>query len=99
MLRAIALALRVKEASRHFFDVASTPPQEEGNTRCATNRSWTTMDGGGRHLKNGVGASGPDAKNDDKNNVPQIRASAVPGGCDSDSSSGVHDVAWLQRAG
>src|SRR2546427_11197707 len=31
MLRAIALALRAKVASRHFLDVASTPPHEEGN--------------------------------------------------------------------
>ena len=31
-LRAIALALRAKEASQHFIDVASTPPHEEGNT-------------------------------------------------------------------
>ncbi|HYR41726.1 MAG TPA: hypothetical protein VER98_01785, partial [Terriglobia bacterium] len=30
-LRAIALALRAKVASRHFLDVASTPPHEEGN--------------------------------------------------------------------
>src|SRR6267378_4158209 len=29
-LRAIALALRAKVASRHFLDVASTPPHEEG---------------------------------------------------------------------
>src|SRR3989441_7298917 len=30
-LRAIALALRAKEASRHLIDVAATPPREEGN--------------------------------------------------------------------
>jgi protein SCO1 len=31
-LRAIALALRVKVASQHLIDVASTPPHEEGNS-------------------------------------------------------------------
>ena len=42
---------------------------------------------------------GPTLKNDAKNNASQIRASAVPGRRDPDSSSGVHAVTWLQRAG
>src|SRR3989442_16003903 len=43
-LRAIALALRAKVASRHLLDVASTPPHEEGNKPLARHFIHTSID-------------------------------------------------------